>query len=151
MSSSGISRAIWNSAPRSRQITMPAPHHSVFTGRMPFLPPNQQRQSAEGVRYCSVLHNNKSNPTYSHIRHHHHTFPSSYAADATLSKQDVPSFRAMSAQRRFKLCSLSSRSLVESRREISSPTAAVICWTRHSYDVNPFSRVCNVAAKKHSK
>jgi len=29
--------------------TMPAPHHSVFfTGRMPFLPPNQQRQSTEG-------------------------------------------------------------------------------------------------------
>ena len=24
------------------------PHHSVFTGRMPFLPPNQQRQSTEG-------------------------------------------------------------------------------------------------------
>jgi len=30
------------------QITMPAPHHSVFTGRMPFLPPNQQRQGTEG-------------------------------------------------------------------------------------------------------
>jgi len=28
---------------------MPAPHHSVFTGRMPFLPPNQQRQSTEGI------------------------------------------------------------------------------------------------------
>jgi len=27
---------------------MPAPHHSVFTGRMPFLLPNQQRQSTEG-------------------------------------------------------------------------------------------------------
>jgi len=27
---------------------MLAPHHSVFTGRMPFLPPNQQRQSTEG-------------------------------------------------------------------------------------------------------
>ena len=27
----------------ARQITTPAPHHSVFTGRMPFLPPNQQR------------------------------------------------------------------------------------------------------------
>jgi len=27
---------------------MPAPHHLVFTGRMPFLPPNQQRQSTEG-------------------------------------------------------------------------------------------------------
>jgi len=23
-------------------------HHSFFTGRMPFLPPNQQRQSTEG-------------------------------------------------------------------------------------------------------
>ena len=48
MSGSGISRAIFKSAPRSRQITMPAPHHSVFTDRMPFLPPNQQRQSTEG-------------------------------------------------------------------------------------------------------
>ena len=38
------------SAPRSRQITMPEPHHSVFTSRMPFLPPNQQRQSTEGAK-----------------------------------------------------------------------------------------------------
>ena len=38
MSGSGISWAICKSAP----------HHSVFTGRMPFLPPNQQRQSTEG-------------------------------------------------------------------------------------------------------
>ena len=30
MSGSGISWAICKSAPRSRQITMPAPHHSVF-------------------------------------------------------------------------------------------------------------------------
>ena len=48
VSGSGISLAICNSAPRSRQITTPAPHHSVFSGRMPFLPPNQQRQSTEG-------------------------------------------------------------------------------------------------------
>jgi len=27
---------------------LPAPHHSVFTGRMLFLTPNQQRQSTEG-------------------------------------------------------------------------------------------------------
>jgi len=40
-------------APRFRQITMPAPHHSVFTGRMPFLLPNQQRQSTEGI--CLLL------------------------------------------------------------------------------------------------
>jgi len=48
VSSSGM--AICKSAPRSRQITTPAPHHSVFTGRMPFLPPNQQRQSTEGTQ-----------------------------------------------------------------------------------------------------
>ena len=49
VSDSGISWAISTSAPRSRQITMPAPHHSVFfTGWIPFLPPNQQRQSTEG-------------------------------------------------------------------------------------------------------
>jgi len=40
LSSSGISWAICESAPRSRQTTMPAPHHSVFTSRMPFLLPN---------------------------------------------------------------------------------------------------------------
>ena len=39
-------------APCCRQITTPVPHHSVFTGRMSFLPPNQQRQSSEG-RDCS--------------------------------------------------------------------------------------------------
>jgi len=29
---------------------MPAPITQFFTGRMPFLPPNQQRQSTEGYR-----------------------------------------------------------------------------------------------------
>jgi len=36
------------SAPRSRQITTPTPRHSIFTGQMLFLAPNQQRQSTEG-------------------------------------------------------------------------------------------------------
>jgi len=49
VSGSGISWAICKSAPRSRQITTPAPHRSVFTGRMPFLPPNHQCQSTEGT------------------------------------------------------------------------------------------------------
>jgi len=44
------------SAPRCRQITMPAPHHSFFTGRMPFLVPNQQRQSTEGLESTCMLH-----------------------------------------------------------------------------------------------
>ena len=53
LSGSGISWAVCKSAPRSRQIglTTPAPHRSIFTGRMPFLPPNQQRQSTEGTNY----------------------------------------------------------------------------------------------------
>jgi len=54
VSGSGISWAIRKSAPCSRQITMPVPHHSVFTGWMPFLPPNQQRQSTEGKKEQKV-------------------------------------------------------------------------------------------------
>ena len=50
VSGSNISWAVCKSAPRCRQITTPAPHRSVFTGRVPFLPPNQQRQSTEGLR-----------------------------------------------------------------------------------------------------
>ena len=49
VSGSGISWAICKSAPRFRQTTTPTPHHSFFTGRMPFLSPNQQRQSTEGI------------------------------------------------------------------------------------------------------
>ena len=50
VSGSGISWAICKSAPRSRQTTTPTPHHSFFTGQMPFLPPNQQCQSTEGTQ-----------------------------------------------------------------------------------------------------
>ena len=54
LSGSDISWAICKSAPSFRQITTPAPHHSVFLqASMPFLPPNQQRQSTEG-RFCHM-------------------------------------------------------------------------------------------------
>ena len=56
VSASGISCAICKSAPCSRQITRPAPRR-FFTGRMPFLPPNQQHQSTEGIQ-CSTFPNN---------------------------------------------------------------------------------------------
>ena len=46
VSGSGITWAICKSASRSRQITPPL---KFFTDRMPFLPPNQQRQSTEGT------------------------------------------------------------------------------------------------------
>ena len=63
VSGSGISGAICKCAPCSRQVTMPAPHRSVFfTRRMPFLPPNQQRENTEGktehkntVKYIKVI------------------------------------------------------------------------------------------------
>jgi len=37
-----------------RYITTPVLLHSAFTGWMPFLPPNQQRQSSEGIKRYSV-------------------------------------------------------------------------------------------------
>jgi len=56
VSGSGISGAICKSAPRPRQITTPASHHSLFTGRMPFLPSNQQYQSTEGTNLHKKMH-----------------------------------------------------------------------------------------------
>jgi len=53
VSGSGISWAICKSAPRSKQTTTPAPHHSVFFPLwMPFLLPNQQRQSTGMIFIC---------------------------------------------------------------------------------------------------
>jgi len=49
MGGNGVSWTICKSfAPCCRQITTKVPHHSVFTGQMPFLPPNQQCKSTEG-------------------------------------------------------------------------------------------------------
>jgi len=45
VSGNGIIWAICKSARCFRQISTPESYHSVFTGRMPFLPLNQQRQS----------------------------------------------------------------------------------------------------------
>jgi len=53
---SGISWTICKqSAPRSRQITTPASHHSIFTRRMLFLTPNQQCQSTEDSKAQSSV------------------------------------------------------------------------------------------------
>ena len=53
-SGSGISWAICKSAPCSRVITMITTQ--FFTGQMPFLPPNQQRQSTEGIYHLLISH-----------------------------------------------------------------------------------------------
>jgi len=57
VSGSGISWAICKSATRSRQTTTPAPTTLFFTGWVPFLPPNQQHQSSEGI-ICVIIHYN---------------------------------------------------------------------------------------------
>jgi len=55
-SGSGISWTICKSfAPRSRQVTTPVPHNSVFAGRMPFLSPSQQYQSIEGTALIAIM------------------------------------------------------------------------------------------------
>ena len=71
---SGISWTICKQyAPRSREITTPSPHQSIFTGQMLFLMPNQQCQSTEcraryqqlksGKKICSeVFVNSPGNP-----------------------------------------------------------------------------------------
>jgi len=51
------------SAPRFRQITTLAPHQSFFTGRVPFLPPNQQCQSTEGTTTTTKIKKISSNNT----------------------------------------------------------------------------------------
>jgi len=50
VSGSGISWAICKSAPHSRQIPRQHPTTQFFTGQMPFLLPNQKRQSTEGIK-----------------------------------------------------------------------------------------------------
>ena len=50
VSGSGISWAICKSAPCSKQTPCQHPTTQFFTGRMPFLPPNQQRQSTESSK-----------------------------------------------------------------------------------------------------
>jgi len=51
-----LSLAVCKSAPHPRQIATPGPHHSVFTGWMPFLLPNQWRQSIEGTEWHNEHH-----------------------------------------------------------------------------------------------
>jgi len=54
VSGTGICWAICKSAPHPRQPRQ-HPTTQFFTGRMPFLPPNQQHQSTEGTVYQKLL------------------------------------------------------------------------------------------------
>jgi len=76
MSGSGNSWAICKSAPRCRQITvtMPAPHNSVFTGRMPFIycrPTNSVKALRESFRKLPMrrYRNNRARDTHTWCMH----------------------------------------------------------------------------------
>jgi len=62
VSGSGISWVICKSAARPRQITMPAPHHSFFTGRMPF------SRRTNSVKALKAQHNECTNLLYAKRR-----------------------------------------------------------------------------------
>ena len=58
VSGNSMSWVICKSAPSSRQITTPVPHHSVFyrPDALPAAQPTvQQRQSTEGVQFINIL------------------------------------------------------------------------------------------------
>jgi len=62
VSGSGISWAICKSALRPRQITTPAPHHSFFTGWMPFLLPTNSVKALKAmmpIQQCQIIECNK--------------------------------------------------------------------------------------------
>jgi len=56
VSGSGNSWTICKSTPRSSQRAMPAPHHSVFTGWMPFLQPNQLVEKENEGNRADLVH-----------------------------------------------------------------------------------------------
>jgi len=67
VSGSGISWAICKSAPRSKQTPCQHPTTQFFTGRIPFLLPNQQRQSTVNTLkqwYFTAMPNKKTNHTF---------------------------------------------------------------------------------------
>jgi len=73
----GISWTICKqSAPRSIQTTTPTPHHSMYTGRMLFLPPNHQSQSTR---------------THAHTDIHTHTHTQTYTDRQTDRQTDTHS------------------------------------------------------------
>ena len=65
VSGSGICWAICKSAPHPRQPRQ-HPTTQFFTGRMPFLPPNQQHQSTEG----KLEHRHRDRQTHTHSHTH---------------------------------------------------------------------------------
>jgi len=70
VSGSGISCAICKSAPYNKQITTPESYHSVFTDRMPFLPPNQQYQFVQFINMHQAHKNTITHNIFKQLKTH---------------------------------------------------------------------------------
>ena len=94
---SGISWTICKqSAPRSRQITTPTPHHSIFTGQMLFLTANKQSHTTTMRNQCAVtLHVSNTEMTKPSLYFFHvffvnvERFTSVFQLHATLALRQV--------------------------------------------------------------
>ena len=75
MSGNGISWATCNSAPRSRQITTPAPHYSVFlqAGCPSCHPTNSVKALKANKEIVRSLHKNKANWTTQNCNEKHYS------------------------------------------------------------------------------
>jgi len=89
---SGISWTISKqSAPHSRQITTSTPHHSIFTGRMLFLIPNQYCQIIEGSPTVTWMEVNIADTSYVGLhlfcKISRHMLPSAYTTTQQMQKK----------------------------------------------------------------
>ena len=119
MGCSGISWTICKeSAPRSGEITTPAPHHSSFTSRMLFMTPNQERQSTKGniisKSYVSIYHTPVQN--YDHFCYTSCVYSAKHKAmvRSVSDCQSVPSFFLTL---RHQCCAFSALTLLVGRQE----------------------------------
>ena len=85
-----------SSALCSKQITMPTPHHSVFTGQMLFLPLNQQRHSTECKDHIPSNKQLLSHTIHYHIKLVlHHLWVRLWMTEAELVYQGWPLYSAL--------------------------------------------------------
>ena len=101
MSGSGISWAICKSAPRSRQITTPAPHHSVFlqTGCPSCRPTNSVKAlKASNVMLCDCIYRALDRAWRSHYFHQFLRHSVRFVASGLLEQeqQQIPTVTATS-------------------------------------------------------
>ena len=139
MSGSGISWDICKSAPHSRQIPRQHPTAQFFTGRMPFLPPNQQHQSTEGTNDKQCMKNNsmpslKGNAARQSQCNGNGSRPVSESLQVRLSARGRrPWFPSLWAESGRRFCCRDRRSLEHTADRSPSPAASTLRMHTHTH------------------